>query len=175
MFYGDYGEWMFRCTWDANVYNLRYNSPYYQLEKLEREKRDEYNDKQCVRQLLELVREGNWYQELPEKQKEIFDKNTEEKNCWSNTMWWTDDDVLYEYEDECSEIDSLLSAAWCDEFAWYAALENANANVCEYVFGRDFCELYNLGRKTPVRPIILLYMLSVVANAGKENSKTEER
>lgn len=167
-FYGDFGDWLSNCTWDANVHNLRYNSPYYQLEKLELSKTKEFNGEKCVAELLKRVREGQWYEDLTLLQREEFEKNIEEGNsiiCY--------EDALYEHEDVFEEIMTLYHAAEESEMEWFAALRNLDSEIVEDVFGCEEYELYNIGNKAPGRFFIILYMLSVVANAEKEASGKE--
>lgn len=169
-FYGDYGDWLSNCTWDANVYNLRYNSPYYQLEKLEHTKQKEFNNEKCVDELLKIVRESQWYDDLTLLQQEEFEKNIKEGNsiiCY--------EDALYEYEDVVNEIMSLYSAAQESETEWFWALRNVDSEIIENIFGYEEYELYNIGNKAPGRFFIILYMLSVVANAEKEVSGSGDK
>lgn len=164
-FYGDFGDWLSNCTWDANVHNLRYNSPYYQLEKLELSKTKEFNSEKCIAELLKLIREGQWYDDLTLLQREEFEKNIEEGNsiiCY--------EDALYEHEDVFEEIMTLYHAAEESEMEWFAALRKLDSEIVEDVFGCEEYELYNIGDKAPGRFFIILYMLSVVANAEKEAS-----
>lgn len=167
-FYGDYGDWLSNCTWDANVHNLRYNSPYYQLEKLELSKTKEFNSEKCVAELLKLIREGQWYDDLTLLQREEFEKNIEEGSsiiCY--------EDALYEHESVFEEIMTLYHAAEESEMEWFAALRNLDSEIVEDVFGCEEYELYNIGAKAPGRFFIILYMLSVVANAEKAVSNKE--
>ncbi len=169
-FYGDYGDWLSNCTWDANVYNLRYNSPYYQLEKLERTKQKEFNSEKCVNELLKIVRESQWYDDLTLLQQEEFEKNIEEGNSIICC-----EDALYEHEDVVNEIMSLYSAAQESETEWFWALRNVDSEIIENIFGYEEYELYNIGDKAPGRFFIILYMLSVVANAEKEVSGSGDK
>ena len=71
--YGDYGFWGFACTWKTNIANLHYNSPYYQLEKLESRERTEFNAEHCEKEFLRLIKEGDWYtSENPKQEKSLL-------------------------------------------------------------------------------------------------------
>lgn len=161
-FYGNCGDWLLNCTWDANVHNLKYNSPYYQLEKLEYSKQKEFSSEKCVSELLKLVREGPWYADLTEEQVEAFEEIIKDYTCILSG------EILYEYEDIVEEIASLIYAANENEFEWYLAVSKVDNEIIDTVFGCEYYELYDIGNKPPVRIFIILYMLSVVANTEKE-------
>ena len=171
--YGDYGFWGFCCTWKTNVMNLAYQSPYYQLEKLESRERKEFDQQECIKNLLKLIKEGFWYNyDLDEEQKKRF-------NEYITTAFdYIDyDDVLYEYEDTCEKLKDLYNATQ-DEFDWVSTLRNINFEESNLnsVFDCEEYELYNIGKKEPGRFFIILYMLSVVANseeAKKQENKTK--
>ena len=72
--YGDYGFWGFDCTWKTDITNLAYNSPYYQLEKLESRDREEFDEDKCSKDFLKLIKEGDWYNyDLDEDQRKRLD------------------------------------------------------------------------------------------------------
>ena len=73
--YGDYGFWGFTCTWKTNITNLAYDSPYYQLEKLESRERTVFDSERCENEFLRMIKESDWYNyNLTEKQRKSFDK-----------------------------------------------------------------------------------------------------
>ena len=162
--YGDYGFWGFCCTWKTDVTNLAYNSPYYQLEKLESRERNEFDQTQCVEQLMKLIKEGDWYNyDLDEEQQKRFDEFMSEPYDYISYY----DDVLSEHKDVCEKLKDLKNATE-DEYSWVAELRKTNfeedlSNVFEY----EEYELYNIGNKPSGRFFIILYMLSVVANTEK--------
>ena len=163
--YGDYGFWGFCCTWKTNIMNLAYNSPYYQLEKLESRERTEFNAEHCEKEFLRLIKEGDWYKDdLTEEQKESFDKFIEE----DYTSYVDDDDCLYEVAEICEDLKTLKEAA-NDEYDWVFRLNKSDFNEYDYynIFGCEEYELYDIGKKAPCRFFIILYMLSVVANIEK--------
>lgn len=167
--YGDYGFWGFCCTWKTNVMNLAYNSPYYQLEKLESRDRVEFDDNKCAKELLKLIKEGYWYNDdLTEEQQKRFDEFISTDFDYISYY----DDVLSEHKDVCEKLKDLLNATQ-DEYSWVAELRHTNfeedlSNVFEY----EEYELYNIGKKPDCRFFIILYMLSVVAKA--EGGDTNE-
>jgi len=169
--YGDYGAWVFSCTWETNVMNLAYNSPYYQLEKLESRERSEFNEQECAKNLLKEIKEGDWYNyDLSDEQKKRFDEYIT-ATLYDFIFF---DDVLYEYEDICETLKDLYNAA-SDKFDWISTIRNCDFDEdLNNVFNCEGYELYNIGDKAPVRYFIILYMLSVVANLEKaKRSDTE--
>lgn len=158
--YGDYGAWVFNCTWETNVMNLAYNSPYYQLEKLESRERSEFDEQECTKNLLKEIKDGDWYNDdLSDEQKKRFDEyiSTAYDYIYS-------DDILYEYEEICEALKDLYNAT-DDKFSWISELRKCNFEDELYnVFNCEEYELYNIGDKAPIRFFIILYMLSVVAN-----------
>lgn len=166
--YGDYGSFVFDCTWKTNVMNLAYESPYYQLEKLDSRCRYEYNEEVCAEILLKEIKESDWYTEtLNDEQRKRFDEYIEESCDYISY-----DDVLYEHENICEELKKLYRAT-DDEYEWVAAIRNIDIDPDEmyYIFGCESYELYNIGNKAPVRFFIILYMLSVVANMESEDTE----
>lgn len=164
--YGDYGFWGFSCTWKTNVMNLAYNSPYYQLEKLKSRERAEFDAEHCEKEFLKLLKEGDWYTyDLSEEQRLSFDKFIVE----DYTSYVDDEDCLYEFAEICENLKSLKEAAK-EEIDWIYKLNNSDFDEHDYynIFGREEYELYEIGKKAPIRFFIILYMLSVVANAEKE-------
>lgn len=166
--YGDYGFFGFCCTWKTNLMNLAYGSPYYQLEKLESTDREEFNEEECAKQLLKLIREGDWYNyDLDEEQKKRFDKFISDD--WDYIPYR--DDVLSEHKDTCEQLKELMNATQ-DKYDWVAKLRNTDfEEYLSNVFECEEYELYSIGNKAPVRFFIILYMLSVVAKMeGGENN-----
>lgn len=162
--YGDYGFWGFSCTWKTNIMNLAYNSPYYQLEKLESGEREEFNEQECGKNLLKEIKEGTWYNyDLSEEQQKRFDEFMNESYDYIDC-----DDVLYEYEEICETLKKLYNATQ-DKFDWISTIGNIDFDKDDLrtVFDCEEYELYNIGDKAPVRFFIILYMLSVVANSEK--------
>lgn len=168
--YGDYGFWGFNCTWKTNVMNLAYNSPYYQLEKLESGKREEFNPEECQKNLLKQIKEGTWYNsDLSEEQQKRFDEFMNASYDYIDC-----DDVLYEYEEICETLKDLYDATEC-EIDWLSAIHHVNFEKenLDTVFDCAEFELYGIGQKAPVRFFIILYMLSVVANLEKAKAGAE--
>lgn len=162
--YGDYGFWGFDCTWKTNVTNLAYNSPYYQLEKLESRDREEFDETECSEQLLKLIKEGYWYNyDLDEKQKKRFDEFISERYDYISYY----DDVLSEHKDLCEKLQGLMTATQ-DKYDWVAELRKTNLEEdLSNVFECEEYYLYGIGNKASGKYFIILYMLSVVANAEK--------
>lgn len=160
--YGDYGSWVFNCTWKTDISNLAYNYPYYQLEKLESGERNEFDEFECQKRLLRLIREGDWYNfDLIEEQQKRFDEFIEDEYGYISYY----DDVLSDHKDICDLLQQLVKAA-ADKFEWVAAIRHNEFDETDFgnIFGCEEYELYNIGEKAPVRFFIILYMLSVVAN-----------
>ena len=160
--YGDYGFWGFNCTWKTNITNLAYNSPYYQLEKLESRERIEFNSEHCAEEFLRLIRENDWYNyNLTEKQRKSFDKFIRD----DFHDYVDDDDCLFEIAEKCENL-KMLKNATRNETDWYHELNNNNLDEPDIyeIFGCEEYELYEIGNKVPGRFFIILYMLSVVAN-----------
>lgn len=163
--YGDYGFWGFDCTWKTNIMNLAYNSPYYQLEKLESREREEFNAEECAKNFLKEIKEGTWYNyDLSEEQQKRFDKYITTDYDYIDC-----DEALYEYESICETLKDLYDAT-SDENDWFCAVRRIDfeRNDLDTVFDCDEYELYEIGEKAPLRFFIILYMLSVVANLEKE-------
>ena len=166
--YGDYGSFVFDCTWKTNVMNLAYESPYYQLEKLDSRKHREFNETQCEEELIKTIKSGDWYNEtLNDEQRKRFDEFIETPYDYISY-----DDILYEYEDICNELQSLLKSTQ-DEYEWISAIRKIDFDEYDasHIFGCECYELYDIGDKAPVRFFIILYMLSVVRNLEKELQK----
>jgi hypothetical protein len=166
--YGDYGSFVFDCTWKTNVMNVAYDSPYYQLEKLDVPKRYQFNEQKCGKKLLELIKEGDWYNsDLNEEQKKRFDVfiATSYDSIW-------DDDVLYEHEEVCGAIKKLYQATG-DEYEWVSEIRNTDLEEEDFynIFGCADYEIYDIGNKAPLRFFIILYLLSVVANMESEDTE----
>lgn len=163
--YGDYGFWGFTCTWKTNITNLAYNSPYYQLEKLESRERTEFNSERCEDEFLKMIKESDWYNyNLTEKQRKSFDKFiTDDFHDYVDC-----DDYLFEIAEKCENLKVLKNATY-NETDWYSALGRNNLDESDIyeIFGCEEYELYTIGNKVPVRFFIILYMLSVVANVEK--------
>ena len=168
--YGDYGFWGFCCTWKTNITNLAYNSPYYQLEKLESRDREEFDETKCSENLIKLIKEGDWYNcDLDEDQQKRFDEFI--SNDYDYISYY--DDVLSEHKDICEKL-QRLNIATQDEYAWVAELRNTNFEEdLSNVFGYEEYELYGIGKIASPKYFVILYMLSVVANA--EKGGTNER
>lgn len=161
--YGDYGSWSFSCTWKTKLGNLVYNSPYYQLEKLESPEREEFNEIQCMTRLMEVIRDGEWYQySLDDEQRKRFEEYIEVAYDYIGL-----DDPLEEHEEICEKLRDLYNAARESEFEWFSALRNLHFDEDEIysIFGCSEYELYDIGKKAPIKFFIILYMLSVVAIA----------
>ncbi len=168
--YGDFGSFVFDCTWKTNVMNLAYNSPYYQLEKLDSRDRTEFNSEKCEKELLKMIKEGDWYNnDLSEEQRKRFDEYRSDSDDYISY-----DDILLEYEEVCEEIKKLYIAT-DDEYEWISAIRNNDLNEtdCYNVFGCEEYEIYSIGNKAPIRFFIVLYILSVVANMEREGERDE--
>lgn len=165
--YGDYGEYVFDCTWKTNVHNLAYNSPYYQLEKCQASRRKEFDADECAEQLIESIKNGYWYEELDQEQKARL-----EEIITSPYVYIDDDDVLYEYEEICDKLQSLYRATE-DKYEWIAEVRSTDFSDLEDVLDCEEYELYNFGEKAPLHYFIILYMLSVVANLEAEKQEGE--
>ena len=166
--YGDYGSFVFDCTWKTNIMNLAYQSPYYQLEKLDSRKRYSFDSETCEEQFLKLVKEGDFYNEdLTEEQRKRFDEYISES---LDFIW--DDDILYEHEEVCEAIKKLYRATG-DEYEWVAEIRNNDLEEDDFynVFGCADYEIYDIGNKAPLRFFIILYLLSVVANMESEDTE----
>ena len=165
--YGDYGFWGFNCTWKTNISNLAYNSPYYQLEKLESRERAEFNEEHCEKEFLRLIKEGDWYKDdLTDEQKKRFDEFMKTPYDYIGDE---EEDCLYEYDELCEKLKELKDAT-VYETDWLYRMRSIDFSESEYysIFGCEEYELYEIGKKAPIRFFIVLYMLSVVANAEKE-------
>lgn len=164
LWYGDYGSWGFDCTWDTDIMNLAYNSPYYQLEKLNSRERTEFDDTACRETLIKKIKESTFYtDDLTEEEKARFDTFIEDDYDYIDY-----EDELYGHQEDCEKIQELLKAA-NDEYEWIAAVRNMDftqEDVC-YFFGCEEYELYSIGQKEPVRFFIILYLLSVVCESEK--------
>jgi hypothetical protein len=174
--YGDYGSWGFRCTWDTDIMNLEYDSPYYQLEKLESRERTEFDEYSCRENLIKKIKESTFYSyDLTAEEKARFDTFIEEDYDYIDY-----EDVLYSYREDCEKIKELVNAAG-DEYEWVSAVRNNDftAESISYIFGCEEYELYNIGQKEPARFFIILYLLSVVYESEKslaeQKGTTNER
>ena len=159
--YGDYGSFVFDCTWKTNVMNLAYQSPYYQLEKLDSRKRYSFDSETCKKQFLKLIKEGDFYNDdLTEEQRKRFDEYISESLDFISY-----DDILSEHEEVCEAIKRLYRATG-DEYEWVAEIRNNDLEEDDFynVFGCADYEIYDIGNKAPLRFFIILYLLSVVAN-----------
>ena len=165
--YGDYGEYVFDCTWKTNVHNLAYQSPYYQLEKCQASRRKEFDAEECAEQFIKSIKNGYWYEELDQDQKARL-----EEIITSPYVYIDDDDVLYEYEEICEKLQSLYRATE-DKYEWISELRNTDFSELEDVFDCEEYELYDIGEKAPLQYFIILYMLSVVANLEAEKQEGE--
>lgn len=162
--YGDYGSWVFDCTWDTDIMNLAYNSPYYQLEKLSSRETTEFDEQVCRETLVKKIKESTFYKDdLTVDEKARFDEYIE-----SDYEYIDYEDELYCYQEDCEKIQELLKAT-NDEFEWISAVRNMDftEESVYYFFGCEEYELYNIGQKEPVRFFIILYLLSVVYEAEK--------
>ena len=164
--YGDYGSFVFDCTWKVSLENLAYGSPYYQLEKLDCPEREVFDQEHCVSSLLKEIKTGDWFSSLDDEQKERFDEFIS-----TDFDYISYEDCLYEHEEICEKLKKLYNAARDSEFEWYSALQNLDESDFYDVFDCEIYEFYDLGKKAPVKFFIILYMLSVVAYA--EGLKTE--
>lgn len=163
--YGDYGFWGFCCTWKTNVTNLAYNSPYYQLEKLQSRARSEFDGEQCEKKFLELIKENDWYNyDLTDEQRVSFDDFMDD--CRSDYV--DEDSCLSEIDELCEKLKSLKNATSA-ETDWHYRVSRIDFDESETynIFGCADYELYDIAQKAPTRYFIILYMLSVVANAEK--------
>lgn len=168
--YGDYGSFVFDCTWKTNVMNLAYRSPYYQLEKLNGRKRYSFDSVTCEKQFLKLIKEGDFYKyDLTEEQRKRFDEYISESSDFISY-----DDILCEHEEICTVIKTLYRATG-DEYEWIAELRNNDLDEDDFynIFGCADYEIYCIGDKAPLQYFIILYMLSVVANLEAEKQKNE--
>ena len=159
--YGDYGFWGFNCTWETNVMNLAYNSPYYQLEKLRSRDRYEFDSDICEQELVEIIRKSTWFcEDLNEEQKTRFTEFISNSYDFIGS-----DDILSEHEDICEELKKLIRSAG-SESEWIRAVNNTDFenSVLFEIFDCEQYEPYGIGKKVPGQYFIILYMLSVVAN-----------
>ena len=162
--YGDYGSWGFDCTWDTDIMNLAYNSPYYQLEKLDSRERTEFDEEHCRANLIKLIKESTFYtDDMTVDEKARFDEYIE-----SDYDYIDYEDVLYCYQEDCEKIYELLKATG-DENEWISAVRNMDftEESVYYFFGCEEYELYSIGQKEPIRFFIILYLLSVVCEMEK--------
>lgn len=160
--YGDYGSWVFDCTWKTDISNLAYNSPYYQLEKLDSREREEFNEEACEADLLKEIKSGDWYtNDLTDPQRKRFDEFI--STAYDYISYY--DDVLSEYMEICEQLKKLVDATQ-DQNEWIAAIRHNELDESDFgnIFGCEEYELYNIGNKAPIRFFIILYMLSVVNN-----------
>ena len=167
--YGDYGSWGFCCTWDTDVMNLAYESPYYQLEKLESRKRTEFDEDFCRENLIKNIKESTFYEyDLTEEEKASFD--TFIKDPYNDYIDYEDE--LYGYKEDCEKLKELVNATG-DEFEWISTVRNSDFTEEDYTyfFGCEGYELYDIGQKEPVRYFIILYLLSVVCESEKALQK----
>lgn len=168
--YGDYGSFVFDCTWKTNVMNLAYQSPYYQLEKLDSRARYSFDSETCEEKFLEAVKSGDWYNDdLSEEQRKHFDEYISD-----SYYYICSDDILYEHEEVCEAIKKLYRAT-DDEYEWVAEIRNPDLEEDDFynIFGCSDYELYNIGNKAPIKFFIILYMLSVVANMESERRERD--
>ena len=170
--YGDYGEYLFDCTWETNVHNLAYGSPYYQLEKCRPvTSQSRFDGCKCKKQFIESITRGDWYAgDLSQEQKARFDEFIKDEYSYIFS-----DDILYEHEDICDALQQLYKATY-DQLEWFAELRNTDFRDLENVFDCDEYALYDFGKKAPQNYFIILYMLSVVANSelNKQQEQNEE-
>ena len=160
--YGDYGSFVFDCTWKVNIDNVAYGSPYYQLEKLRNRRQREFDDEECRKELLKAIKEGFWYKtDLSDEQRTHLDNYLE---CPYSSIFY--DDALYEHEETCEQLKNLLSSA-NDEYEWVAAVNKLDQELLD-IIECEHNDLFNMGQKPPIQFFIMLYLLSVVANAEKE-------
>lgn len=170
MWYGDYGEFVFNCTWDTNVNNLPYESPYYQLEKLKVPKKTKFNSYKCRNEILDTLHNSLFYKEdLNETQR--MELNEFLNDDWADIIYY--DSPLYVYEDECETLKNILSHTY-DEFDWFGAISNISEEDLNHIFDCEYCEMYDWGQEPPANYFIILYMLSVVA-AKESEKKANER
>ena len=170
--YGDYGSWVFDCTWKTDISNLAYNSPYYQLEKLDSREREEFNEEECEKRLLELIKKGDWYNyDLIEEQQKRFDEFILTEYDYISCF----DDVLSEHSEICEQLKNLVKATQ-DQNEWIAAIRHNELDESDFgnVFGYEEYELYGIGNKAPIRFFIIFYMLSVVANMERSNNNAKD-
>lgn len=170
--YGDYGSFVFCCTWETNVMNLAYESPYYQLEKLNSKDREEWDEYDCKEKFLKLLREGDWYQyTLTDEQRARFDEFIKTDYDFIDY-----EDELFEHKDLCDDLIALYSNA-ADYIEWIAALRHTSLSDEDIynVFNVEPYELYDIGKKPPMQYFIILYMLSVVANTERERKEADEQ
>ncbi len=163
--YGDYGSWGFCCTWDTDVMNLAYESPYYQLEKLESRERTEFDEDVCRENLIKKIKESVFYEyDLTEEEKANFDTFIEDP--YNDYLDY--DDELYAQKEICEKLKALWNAAG-DQYEWISAVRNIDftQEECSYFFGCEAYELYGIGQKEPARFFIILYLLSVVCESEK--------
>lgn len=66
--------------------------------------------------------------------------------------------------------------ATANEFSWISKINNCDFEEKDLntVFNCEEYELYEIGKKAPVRYFIILYMLSVVANLEEAKRKESE-
>jgi hypothetical protein len=170
--YGDYGPWGFDCTWETDVMNLAYHSPYYQLEKLDSRETTEFDDQFCRENLIKKIKESTFYEDdLTEDEKARFDEFIE-----SDYEYIDYEDELYCHQEDCEKLQELLKAT-NDEHEWISAVRNMDFDEDEvsYFFGCEEYELYSIGQKEPVRFFIILYLLSVVCEAEKALAETTDK
>lgn len=169
--YGDYGSFVFDCTWKVNICNIAYGSPYYQLEKLRNRRQREFDGVKCREELLKVIKEGTWYKaDLSDEQRTHLDNYLEVPYC---SICY--DDALYEHEETCEWLKNLLNST-DNEYEWVAAVNKMDQEMLDIV-ECEHSDLFDMGQKPPIQFFIMLYLLSVVANAEKEkkNGKIECR
>ena len=171
MWYGDYGSFTFDCTWNPNLSNLPYNSPYYMWEKYDgpsRHKVKEWSSELCRKELLENVKSTYTFEyDLTEKQRKDFISFLE------NGYWYLLDNYksLRKYEDEVKAVKKVYDAANEDQIEYISAVRDFNDDSNSLLDNTD-CEIYSYGEKLPLRFLMIFYKLSCINNI--ERNKEEE-
>ena len=124
---------------------------------------------------MKEIKEGDWYNDdLSDEQKKRFDEY-----ITTNYDYILSDDVLYEYEETCETLKDLYNATQ-NEFDWISKIHSCDFEEKDLntVFNIEEYELYEIGKKAPIRYFIILYMLSVVANLeeirGEQNENSSK-
>lgn len=172
--YGDFGFWGFNCTWETNLFNLPYENPHYLLEKLVSRERKEFDAGTCQKELLKLIHESEFYNNLSDEQKTRFDEYID-----GSFSYILSDDALYEHADTCEELYDLFRKAGSEERDYISAVDTIDSKIsfddipyeAYELFGCDECyELYTIGHIVPVRYFIILYLLSIAYEREKEKA-----
>ena len=130
---GDYGEWVFECTWKPNIYNLPADNRPYFLEKLSRKcKKTDFDSQQCEKDIDE------WYDEFDaeEETEEFMDELVEQL-----------DDLKSETDNEYTYISQL--------YKFIDFMQDNGFDMCE-------TGLYYAGQKLDGQLSVILYAIEII-------------